>query len=133
MARSSDLERAADVPTVEREQYEESAAAKAAETVDPPAPEATPQRLEDAAANNAAAQEEDAPLTHVLTLDENFPFPDGPVSEVRVAFPGSAQVEGADEHGRITLSPGAEVRVTAEVANNAEGGAVKVAPIEDNS
>lgn len=133
MASRSDSQRAADVPKVERDQYEESVAAEAAEDVQPPAPEGAEKRakeLEEQAEAAEAQVDEDAPKTHVLKLDEDFRpagADDGPVENVRVAFPGSHQVEGADEHGFVELSKGSDVPVTAAVANAASGiAAVKV-------
>lgn len=138
--RRADVERAADLAKVEREDVKESAAAEAAERVVPPAPPHAEERVEELAENQEVAEEQveadESPLTHVLTLDPEFQ-PAGasePLDSVRVAFPGSHEVSEADEYGYIELSEGAEVAVSAAVARNAEGvAAVNVAVAEDAS
>jgi hypothetical protein len=53
----ADAERAADVPKVEREGYEETVAAQEAESVSPPAPEGAEERAQDLAEASAPEEE----------------------------------------------------------------------------
>lgn len=66
-------------------------------------------------AESVQADAEVAPVTHRVVVD-----PDAPVlDDLRIAFPGSHQVAGADPDGFLSLP----VDLTAEQANNAQNNA----------
>lgn len=130
MATRADAERTADVAKVNRETVEPRVDV---ETVRPPAPvdqEEAVARADALQETDAAAPEEAVEPRFVLSLNDDADLADG--DSLAVAFPGSAELDEADEDGRIVLSRGSAVEISAAAARNADGAyGVEVTAVAD--
>lgn len=107
---TSDDQRAADVAKVEREQYQESAAAEAADHVTPPAPAKAEERAEDLAEQRADQEDQEPDVT--VRLVDDFEFPEDADDTVRVSGTGPTGKSVA-----VELKVGSTVTVPQSEAN----------------